>query len=475
MTDVDLTIDLDHYVGRTDERLVSFNLDWHKNDEESPLWINMSAMRIDFSNPKLRKAASAMYPARLRIGGSEGDVVCYDVPMYNSTCDSMGQNDTAFCLSMERFEEIAKFASDTNLELVFGLNAVWGRKNHNLTEPLDMTNIRALLKYASVNRIPLYGVELGNEKCGPPPDVFAKDYENLKSILNELWSDESSRPKLIGNDCNTNPSYLKEWLPLLNDTVLDVLTYHRYVGYGLDPQLASEIMTPKFLDQAIDSELTDVHSEFAPSSDLWVGEGAAAWHSGRANVTDAWVSSFWWSDALGTLAQYNHTGYQRQTLIGGAYGLINRVNFTPNPDYYVGLLFKRLMGDVVLKPMTNPGTDGWLRVYAHCTNNGSGDLTVLAINVANDTIFDLKSLNSVDISNYRRDQYVFTSTSLNSRSLYLNGKLLQSSEDGSIPDLEPQRIHEGGPKIVLNPQTISFFVFKNGIGGFNASVCNTSQ
>ena len=262
---------------------------------------------------------------------------------------------------------------------------------------------------------------------------------------------------------------------LLNDTVLDVLTYHRYVGYGLDPQLASEIMTPKFLDQAIDSELTDVHSEFAPSSDLWVGEGAAAWHSGRANVTDAWVSSFWWSDALGTLAQYNHTGYQRQTLIGGAYGLINRVNFTPNPDYYVGLLFKRLMGDVVLKPMTNPGTDGWLRVYAHCTNNGSGDLTVLAINVANDTIFDLKSLNSVDISNYRRDQYVFTSTSLNSRSLYLNGKLLQSSEDGSIPDLEPQRIHEGGPKIVLNPQTISFFVFKNGIGGFNASVCNTSQ
>ena len=212
VTDVDLTIDLDHYVGRTDERLVSFNLDWHKNDEESPLWINMSAMRIDFSNPKLRKAASAMYPARLRIGGSEGDVVCYDVPTYNSTCDSMGQNDTAFCLSMERFEEIAKFASDTNLELVFGLNAVWGRKNHNLTEPLDMTNIRALLKYASVNRIPLYGVELGNEKCGPPPDVFANDYQNLKSILNELWSDESSRPKLIGNDCNTNPSYLKEWL-----------------------------------------------------------------------------------------------------------------------------------------------------------------------------------------------------------------------------------------------------------------------
>ena len=122
----------------------------------------------------------------------------------------------------------------------------------------------------------------------------------------------------------------------MNDSILDVLTYHRYVGYGLDPQLENEIMTPTFLNQAIDTDLTDVHAEFAPSSDLWVGEGAAAWHSGRAIVTDAWVSSFWWSDALGKLAQYNHTGYQRQTLIGGSYGLIDRVSFEPNPDYYIG-------------------------------------------------------------------------------------------------------------------------------------------
>jgi len=132
----------------------------------------MSAMVIDFDDIRIRNAAKAMAPARLRIGGSEGDVVCYDVPEFNSTCDSMGQNDTAFCLSTKRFDEISKFASDMNLELVFGLNAVWGRQGQNLSNPLDLTNIRALLSHASKNNVPLWGVELGTYSAHPIPTLY---------------------------------------------------------------------------------------------------------------------------------------------------------------------------------------------------------------------------------------------------------------------------------------------------------------
>jgi len=303
--------------------------------------------------------------------------------------------------------------------------------------------------------------------------VFAQDYRNLQSLLKELWSDESKRPKLIGNDCNTNPKYLAQWLPLLNDNVLDVLTYHRYVGYGLDSNLTNEIMTPTFLDQAIDTNLTAVHTKFAPSSALWVGEGAAAWHSGRANVTDAFVSSFWWSDALGKLAQFNHTGYQRQTLVGGSYGLIDRVTFEPNPDYYVGMLFKRLMGNLVLKPMTN-SSSGWLRVYSHCTQQVDGDITILAINVANDTFFHLTTFNNIDFSTFQRDEYVFTAPKLDSRMVQLNGKPIHvSPTDGSLPDLVPKTVKEdSGGVISLGPHSISFFVLKGGdLGG----VCTKSS
>ena len=83
-------------------------------------------------------------------------------------------------------------------------------------------------------------------------------------------------------------------------------------------------MTPAYLDKTVSDDIDEVHRKYAPASQLWVGEAAAAWHSGRANVTNAFVSSFCWSNALGSLAARNHTAFCRQTLLGGYYGLLNR-------------------------------------------------------------------------------------------------------------------------------------------------------
>ena len=99
--------------------------------------------------------------------------------------------------------------------------------------------------------------------------------------------------------------------------------------YGLDPKIAEKIMTPQYLDNTVSAELNSVHHKYAPNSQLWVGEAAAAWHSGADGVTNAFTSSFWWSDALGALAAHNHTVYCRQTLLGGNYGLLNRTNYQP--------------------------------------------------------------------------------------------------------------------------------------------------
>ena len=59
--------------------MASFNFDWHANGEEMPYWVNMSAQKINLDSPMLLAAARAMAPSVLRIGGSEGDVLCYDV------------------------------------------------------------------------------------------------------------------------------------------------------------------------------------------------------------------------------------------------------------------------------------------------------------------------------------------------------------------------------------------------------------
>lgn len=66
-------------VARTSPGFTSFNFDWHKDDEEAPKWERMSVTKIDFHNKALLTAAKAMSPARLRVGGSEGDKIVYDV------------------------------------------------------------------------------------------------------------------------------------------------------------------------------------------------------------------------------------------------------------------------------------------------------------------------------------------------------------------------------------------------------------
>jgi hypothetical protein len=148
--------------GQSADGFVSFNLDWHKNNEESPDWINMSAILLNLDNPLLIQATKALSPGHLRIGGSEGDVLVYDVPSKNSSCASRGVTDALMCLTMPRWEKLVAFADQTGVQLVFGLNAMNGRKDNQ--SPLDFTNIEAFLSYSAEHKLKVKGFELGNEK-----------------------------------------------------------------------------------------------------------------------------------------------------------------------------------------------------------------------------------------------------------------------------------------------------------------------
>jgi hypothetical protein len=135
---------------------------------------------------------------------------------------------------------------------------------------------------------------------------------------------------------------------------LDIYTYHNYVGYGLDPKLAPKMMNSdwNFFNSGPQRAKAMIDGWKALGQpvgmELWVGEIAAAWHSGEPGVTNRFISSFWYADALGLLARLNHTGFQRQSLAGGNYGLLNRTTRQPNSDYYVAQLFHDLMGTRVL-------------------------------------------------------------------------------------------------------------------------------
>jgi hypothetical protein len=51
--------------------------------------MSVQLLPLDSPTSLLDRAAASLAPGILRVGGSEGDVVVYDVPSHNSTCLDM--------------------------------------------------------------------------------------------------------------------------------------------------------------------------------------------------------------------------------------------------------------------------------------------------------------------------------------------------------------------------------------------------
>jgi hypothetical protein len=212
-------------------------------------------MKIDLANADLRAMAAAFAPAHLRIGGSEGDCIVYEIsggdcaahPMeagtfcYNNS-DGSGFPG-AFCLSMQRWDALVEFASATGLHIAFGLNAMLGRGGSPKT-PMDTSNLRALLQRVHSNNASAafartIDFEFGNElEFKVDVDVYAADLLIVRALIDSIWGDlaAADRPRLIANDENPAASYWASLFPLAS-SAMHAASWHSYVGYGLDPTL----------------------------------------------------------------------------------------------------------------------------------------------------------------------------------------------------------------------------------------------
>jgi len=503
-TKVSWTVEPSQAGGRTTRRLVSFNFDWHPADE-GPTWgQNASVLTIDLQNKRLRSLAKAMSPAFLRVGGSEGDDAVYDI---DGACrrsrGGSGIPDPAYCMSVDRWKELLGFAEDAGIDVAFGLNVMYGRNcstrchpqpcaagntGYGTCSPWDPSNAIALMNLTSSLGLKVGAFEVGNEKEHVlTPEDYAGCMKTMRAALDHLWPSKEGRPLLVGPDENPRADWLNAMLKE-GGNVTDVVTYHLYAGYGLDPSLSHELVDPGFLDftRVIGGDVARVVRAAAPHAQLWVGETAAAWHSGESGIADAFESGFWFIDQLGTLASMSHSVMCRQCFVGGNYTMIG-VNdgFLPRPDYYTGLLFKRLMGSTVLTSYQNePAVQPYLpaiRGYLHCTPglSASGGATFAYVNTDAKRSFqiDLSGLN-LDGSKFdssERQEYVLSSggigppgphqSELSSLHLKLNGEVLALNKDDSLPEMNGRMVH-GGAFVAL-PRTYGFVVFPNA----NADAC----
>jgi hypothetical protein len=126
-------------------------------------------------------------------------------------CDKCGKE--YGCLTFSRFEALLKFAFDTGMRFVFGLNGCHGHAS--VDSPMDFANARALLNRTrrSPYRSALHALELGNEliKGYVSPAAMAADFATLRVIVHDLWAGDGAVPLIAGADELRNMGPCVSW------------------------------------------------------------------------------------------------------------------------------------------------------------------------------------------------------------------------------------------------------------------------
>jgi len=396
-----------------------------------------------------------------------------------------------------------EFVSQTNLSMIFGIDALYGRtlpgpcpegtncrfKESGQTYPAcctnwtgqwDHTNAEALIRYTHSQKYPIYAWELGNELAGEKgidAHISVKDYSvdwmTFIALLDKVYGD-NNRPKVVVPDTTWMKDWFGSFLSLLDPSLKpDIVTHHLYsLGAGSDPNVWTKTIDASYLDKIYDlaEEVQTVVNKASQASSIWLGEAGGAYNSGRDNVTNSFNSGFWYLDQMAIFAARGHGAYCRQTLVGGHYSLLDYFSYEPNPDYYNLLLWSRLMGSNVLE--TSSSNSGILRAYAHCTRERPGAVTLLLINLSNSSSVTISELNIKPIGNVlsfgNREEYILSSAAavwssdeleiLQSKQMLLNGNLLKV-DNFIIPTLNPRVVSNAPNSIVMNLLTYGYFIF----------------
>ncbi|KAG0631490.1 hypothetical protein M758_1G257600 [Ceratodon purpureus] len=499
----------------TDEAFLCATLDWwppEKCDYGTCAWDHASLLNLDLKNPLLEKSLKALYPFRIRLGGTLQDHIVYDIGLNpDQPCLPIVKDETYMfgfregCLSMERWVALNTLFAKTGCLVAFGLNALFNRQQvGGAWGPWDSSNARALIDFSVEQGIKIEAWELGNELSGSgvgtsiSAQQYAQDMSELRLMVDTLYEGFNERPLLVAPDGFFDRQWISTFINASGPGVLDVVTRHIYnLGPGSSTDLVEKILNPQYLDNEKGNfrAVQDILESTAPSSSAWVGEAGGAYNSGHHLVTDAFIMSFWYLDQLAMAASFNNKAYCRQTLIGGNYGLLNTTTFHPNPDMYSALLWKHLMGTRVLATTL----EGYpqLRTYTHCQQGTTtGGLTILLINLSNSTVNvavnllshpkDVPMSHGNKISKHQlipkkskvsklsvtRWEYHLSAPydDLHSQTVLLNGVPLEITLSGELPSLDPI-VKENSSPVSVAPLSIVFVVLPDA----QVSICAIQQ
>uniref|UniRef100_A0A7N8WRH5 Heparanase n=1 Tax=Mastacembelus armatus TaxID=205130 RepID=A0A7N8WRH5_9TELE len=489
-------VDLSAPIHRVDPRFLSVTIDASLAADERFMFLLRS--------PKLRTLAKALTPAFLRFGGTRQDFMVFSPQKSHQvqpgvsaaqSCEELElalwleeqlkkkwiqqqevllredllKNYTTVQFTESTVDLLHSFTNCSGMDLIFGLNALL-RTADNIW---NSSNARMLLQYCESRQYRM-SWELGNEpnsfekKAGIRVDgnQLGQDFSHLREIMSQskLYRDAALYGPDVGQPRGHRVDVLQGFLQS-GAAAVDACTWHHYYVNGRDTSL-EDFVDPDVLDTLAlkTNEVLEEVNAASPGKKVWLGETSSAYGGGAVGLSDTFAAGFMWLDKLGLGAQLGLDVVMRQVFVGsGSYHLVDN-NLDPLPDYWLSVLYKKLVGPEVLKieVSSNFTQSRKVRLYLHCANKQSyrsGAVTFISMNLskkpARISVPGLVSSSTVEAFVLQSEQP--GEEGLYSRSVKLNGDLLKMVDDKTLPDLEGARLPPA-EHLQLPAHSLAFFV-----------------
>jgi hypothetical protein len=446
-------------IGSVDERFQSYNVEmvevtggrfWkpYSADRFDPHSDRFEYRRpIDLDNPLLRKLAAALGPTYLRVSGSWANAT------YFSDSDSPSAAPPGFngVLSRRQWRGVVDFAQAVGAEIVTSFAVSAGTRNASGVWSSDQA--RRLLAFTRSIGGRVAAAEFMNEPnvapaAGPPAsdDVvsYARDFGVFHAFVKENFPDLL----ILGPGTAGEVASASELLQASGAEAVDAISYHYYGtlsercddSHAPEEGLSEERLAGTERTFAFYRQLRD---RFAPAKPIWLTETAEAACGG--NRWDAtFLDTFRYLDQLGRLAAAGVQVVMHNTLAASDYGLVDEGSLAPRPNFWGALLWRHLMGRIVLDP--GVATQPNFHVYAQCLRGVGGGVSLLVINLDHAPhLLDLPAAS---------DRYTLHAMSGQNVSLLLNDIPLHLGADNDLPRIAGVPATAGA--LTFAPSTITF-------------------
>lgn len=467
-------------IGEVDERYQSFNVEmcevvggdfWIPYDIMDSVMANskkngFSALKwqippIDLYEKKIRMLASALGPTYVRVSGTWANAVYFqdnDEPKLANPPEGY-QN----ILTREQWKGVLDFckAVDGKLVTSFSISEGIRDENGNWTS----AQVEPLLNYTKLVGGEIEVAALFNEPShashGDAPDGynglnFSEDLAAFKSFV----STAAPKMKIIGPGSTGEGGILPGGLSLSADELLsptpkpdfDIFSYHYYGTVSkrcMGGQKPEDALSPEWLSKTeLGLEFYEgIRDKYTPGIPIWLTETAEAACGGNPWAA-TYLDCFRYTEQLGRLAKKGVQVVMHNTLARSEYGLLDHDTHNPRPNYWVALLWNRLMGTQVYDAGTlTEGVD----IFAHNLKNSSKGMAVLIVNT-------LDSVTFVNIPS-AAELYMLTAAGeeLQTKRIKLNGEELQLTANEELPEIKGKKVKAG--EVKLPPHSITFLSF----------------